>query len=75
MRREKEVGREYRRMSMVQILCMYVCMYVWKWKNETFWNYFRNRERGQRRMIEGVNSIKIYCKHFCKYHNVHPVQH
>jgi hypothetical protein len=28
MRREKEVGREYRRMSMVQILCMYVCMYV-----------------------------------------------
>jgi hypothetical protein len=26
-------------------------------------------------MTEGVNLIKIYCKHFCKYHNVFPVQY
>jgi ribosomal protein L44E len=24
--------------------------------------------------MEGVNLTKIYCKHFCKYHNVPPVQ-
>jgi hypothetical protein len=25
-------------------------------------------------MMEGVNSTIIYCKHFCKCHNVPPVQ-
>jgi hypothetical protein len=25
-------------------------------------------------MMEGVNSTMIYCKNFCKYHNVPPVQ-
>jgi hypothetical protein len=30
--------------------------------------------RGKRRMIEGVNLAKVYCKHFCKYHNEPPVQ-
>jgi hypothetical protein len=23
--------------------------------------------------MEGVNLVKIHCKHFCKYHNVPPV--
>jgi hypothetical protein len=27
-------------------------------------------ERGQRRMMEGVNLTKIHCKHFCKCHSV-----
>jgi hypothetical protein len=26
----------------------------------------------QRRMMEGVNSTMIYCKNFCKCHNVPP---
>jgi hypothetical protein len=26
-----------------------------------------------REMMEGVNSTIIYCKNFCKYHNVSPV--
>jgi hypothetical protein len=30
--------------------------------------------RGQRRMMEGVNSTKIYCKNFCYCHNIPPVQ-
>jgi hypothetical protein len=25
-------------------------------------------------MMEGVNLTKVYCKHFCKHHNVPPVQ-
>jgi hypothetical protein len=31
-------------------------------------------EREKRRMMEGVNLTMIYCKNFCKYHNVPPVQ-
>jgi hypothetical protein len=31
-------------------------------------------EGGYRRMMEEVNLTKIYCKHFCKCHNVPPVQ-
>jgi hypothetical protein len=27
-----------------------------------------------RRMMEGMNLTKIYCKHSCKCHNVPPVQ-
>jgi hypothetical protein len=27
-------------------------------------------EGGKRRTMEGVNSTMIYCKHFCKCHNV-----
>jgi hypothetical protein len=29
---------------------------------------------GEKRMMEGVNSTMIYCKNFCKYHNVSPVK-
>jgi hypothetical protein len=29
---------------------------------------------GRGRMTEGVNPIKVYCKHISKYHNVSPVQ-
>jgi hypothetical protein len=31
-------------------------------------------EGGKRRMKEGVNSTRIYCKNFYKCHNVPPVQ-
>jgi hypothetical protein len=29
---------------------------------------------GRRKMMEGVNSTMIFCKNFCKCHNVPPVQ-
>jgi hypothetical protein len=29
-------------------------------------------EKGDERMMEGVNLIKTYCKHICKCHNVSP---
>jgi hypothetical protein len=32
------------------------------------------RTRGQRRVMEGVNLTKIYCKHFCKCHDGPPAQ-
>jgi hypothetical protein len=57
---------------MVQIICTHVC----KWKNETCWNYSRNRTRGGwRRRVEGVNSSMIYliyCKSSCKCPSVPP---
>jgi hypothetical protein len=34
----------------------------------------RMEERGYRRMMEGINLTKIYCKHFCECHNVLPVK-
>jgi hypothetical protein len=40
--RGKEVGRGYRRVNMVPILCTHVC----KWKKESCCNYSRN-ERGE----------------------------
>jgi hypothetical protein len=30
-------------------------------------------ERGTKRMMEGVNLTKIYCKNFYKCHNVPPI--
>jgi hypothetical protein len=30
---------------------------------------------GIKKNDEGVNITNIYCKHFCKYHDVPPVQH
>jgi hypothetical protein len=30
--------------------------------------------RGKKRTVEGVNSITIYCKNFCKCHNVPQVK-
>jgi hypothetical protein len=29
----------------------------------------RRGEKGRGRMMEGVNPVKIYFKHVCKYHN------
>jgi hypothetical protein len=43
---------------------------VWKWRNETCWNYSKKGCEGQRRMTEGVHLTKIHCKHFHKCHNV-----
>jgi hypothetical protein len=43
----------------------------------TWWKHFvlRNGEEGrERRMREEVKSARIYCKHFCKCHNVPPAQ-
>jgi hypothetical protein len=39
--REKNVEKGYRRVNMVPILCIY----VYKWKKETCWNYSRNGGR------------------------------
>jgi hypothetical protein len=51
------------------------CTHVCKWKNDICWNYSRNWEGGWRKMVEGMNSSTIYllyCKNFCKCHNVPP---
>jgi hypothetical protein len=63
------VGRRWGkgRVNIMQILCTH----VYKWENDTCWNYSRNRGRGN----EGewwrvVNSTMIYCKNFCKYHKI-----
>jgi hypothetical protein len=40
----KNVRRGSRRVNMVEILCTQ----VWKWKNETCWNYSRIGERGDK---------------------------
>jgi hypothetical protein len=54
---------------MVEILCTN----VWKWKNETCWNYSKNGGRGIKEN-DGGDEFKIYYKYFCKCHNVPPVQ-
>jgi hypothetical protein len=61
------------------IQCNKMCTHVSKCKNDTCWNYFRDRGReGWRRMVEEVNSCMmdlIHCKNLCKCHNVpHPSQ-
>jgi hypothetical protein len=61
----------WRRVNMVQILCIHVC----KWKNEICWNCSRNQGRGIKKNGEGVDSSMIYlihCRNFCKCHNVPP---
>jgi hypothetical protein len=55
---------------MVEILCIH----VWKWKNETYLNYFENRGGEIKEKNGGGNLTKIYCKHVCKCHNVPPIQ-
>jgi hypothetical protein len=48
--------------------------YVWKWKNgscESSPGMGGKRIKGN---DAGVNSTMIYCKNFCKCHNVAPVQ-
>jgi hypothetical protein len=67
------VEKGCRMVKLVQILCTQVC----KWKNESCWNYSRNGGRGIKENDGGVNSSMIhliYCKNFCKRHNVHPAQ-
>jgi hypothetical protein len=58
--------------NIVEIFCIHVC----KWKNETCSNYFRNGGDGNKGGGGGggVNSTMIYCKKFCKCHNVPLVQ-
>jgi hypothetical protein len=72
--RREDVGKGRRR-NTVQLLGTRVC----KWKNETLklfqeWGEGRIKENG--RGMEGLNSSMmylIYCKNFCKCHNVpHP---
>jgi hypothetical protein len=52
--REKEVGKQNKRVNMVQILCTHEC----KQKKDACWNYFLNGRRGD--TGGGVNSIMIY---------------
>jgi mannose/cellobiose epimerase-like protein (N-acyl-D-glucosamine 2-epimerase family) len=65
-------GKGGRRVNMLQKICTHVS----KRKNDTCWNYSRNREKGRwRRMIEEVNSCMIYlphCKNLHKCYNVPP---
>jgi hypothetical protein len=58
------------RVNMVEMLGTY----VWKWKNgscESSPGMGGKRIKGN---DAGVNSTMIYCKNFCKCHNVAPVQ-
>jgi hypothetical protein len=45
-----------------------------KWKNETYRNYSRSGGGGIKENNDGMNLIKIYCKHFYKCQNVSSVQ-
>jgi hypothetical protein len=45
---------------------------VCKWKSETCENSSRNGGGGIKENDGGVNSTMIYCKNFCKGHNVPP---
>jgi hypothetical protein len=66
----EEVGKWCGRVNIVQILCTH----VFKWKNDTCWNYSRNGEGQWRRMIEwGKFKYDIwYIKNFCE---CTPTQH
>jgi hypothetical protein len=60
-------------MNAVQIKYTHEC----ECKNDTRWNCSRNQGRGEwRRLVEGVNSSRIYlvhCKNLCKCYNyTHP---
>jgi hypothetical protein len=50
------------------------CTHAWKWRNEICWNYSGMGGGAIKENDKGVNSTMIYCKIFCKYHNVPPVQ-
>jgi hypothetical protein len=55
----------------VQIMYSQVC----KCNNDTCWNSYRNRGRGMKESSQRVSSsiiYLIYCKSFCKCHNVPP---
>jgi hypothetical protein len=70
MRGEKWWGKWGRRVNMVQTLCTHAC----KCENDTCWNYSRTwGQGGIKENGGGVNSSMIYliyCKNFCKWHNV-----
>jgi hypothetical protein len=64
------VGKGHGRMNSVQILCTQVC----RWKNDTCWT-IPGMGGWRRRMVKEINSSMIhllYCKNFCKCHNVPP---
>jgi hypothetical protein len=68
--REEGIRNGWRKANMVEILCIN----IWRWSNKTCWNCSKKRGEGIRRKMEGVNLTKIYCKHFCKCHNVPLIQ-
>jgi hypothetical protein len=64
--RRENIRKGCKRVNLVEILCTH----VQKWKNETCWNYSRNGGGEIKENDGGVNSTMIYCKNFCKCHNV-----
>jgi hypothetical protein len=65
----ENIRKGCRRMNLVEILCSH----VWKWKNETCWNY--SKYWGEKKIKENeVNSTMIHCKNFCKCYSVPLVQ-
>jgi hypothetical protein len=64
-----EHTKGWKKMNMVEILSTH----VWKWKNETWWNYSKWR-MGDEVNEGGLNLAKIHCKYSCKCHNVPLVQ-
>jgi hypothetical protein len=49
-----------------------LCTSVRKWKNKTCCN--ESKKEGIKENDKEVNLTMIYCKHFCKCHNLPPVQ-
>jgi hypothetical protein len=45
---------------------------IFKWKNETCWNYFSNRGKEDKEEWWGDIIYLIYCKNFYKCHNILP---
>jgi hypothetical protein len=66
------IRKGWRQVNMVKVLCIH----VWEWNNETYWNSSKKwglRGRGIKEKVGGGDS-KIYCKHFCKCYSVSLVQ-
>jgi hypothetical protein len=38
----EDIKKECRKVNMMEILCTH----IWKWRNETYWNYSRNGGKG-----------------------------
>jgi hypothetical protein len=68
----EEVGKGCVRVNIMQILCTHVC----EWKNDTCETVPGMGEEGDKgEWWRGVNSSMIYfiyCRNFCKCHNVLP---
>jgi hypothetical protein len=58
------VWKCWKRVNMMQILCTHAC----KWKNDICWNWFRNVGDGG--VKDSIMKYLIYCKNFCKGHNL-----